>query len=71
MESLNHMQPKDLSTIILSMAKIAKTIREAKRRRKMNTTHLIFCQLYFYTASHLSSFLVSYLPELTKKLGVS
>jgi hypothetical protein len=45
MESLYHMKPKDLSTTILSMAKIAKTIREAKRRRKMNTTHLIFCQL--------------------------
>ena len=33
MDSLEYMNHKDLSTIILSMAKIAKTVKEAKQRR--------------------------------------
>jgi hypothetical protein len=39
------MKPKDLTTIILSTAKIAKTAREAKLRRKMNNDHRVFSQL--------------------------
>jgi hypothetical protein len=45
MDSLDYMKHKDLSTIIISMAKIAKTVREAKRRRKLNNYHRVFSQL--------------------------
>jgi hypothetical protein len=36
MKSMGAMQPKELTTIILSMAKIVKNVREAKQRRRVN-----------------------------------
>jgi hypothetical protein len=36
MDSLGRLKSKDVTTAILSMAKIVKNVREAKRRRKIN-----------------------------------
>jgi hypothetical protein len=45
MDSLDYMNYKDLTTIILSMAKIVKNVRKTKLRRKMNNIHQVFGQL--------------------------
>ncbi|KAL3785766.1 hypothetical protein ACHAWO_009725 [Cyclotella atomus] len=42
MESLAGLKPKDLTTVILSMAKIAKAAKEAQQKRKLNNYHRAF-----------------------------
>jgi hypothetical protein len=42
MDSLDYMKPKDLATVILSMSKIAKVVKEAQGRRKLNSYHRAF-----------------------------
>ncbi|KAL3769300.1 hypothetical protein ACHAWO_007972 [Cyclotella atomus] len=45
MDSLNCMEPTELTTVILFMAKIVNTLKEAKQRRKMNRNHHAFGKL--------------------------
>jgi hypothetical protein len=53
MASLDRLKPKELTTIILSMAKITKTVKGAKQNRQMNSIQREFSELFVEEDSSL------------------